>query len=142
MNREKLTLMLVEHEDLRLKPYKDSVGKLTIGIGRNLDDRGITRDEAFYLCANNIKEVEDDLDRDFPWWRQLDEVRQLVLADMCFNMGITVLSGFKRTLTAIQEHRFKDAARFMLESKWAEQVGRRAERLAEMMRTGEEQPQG
>lgn len=137
MRRELLARILEEHEGVRLKPYKDTVGKITIGVGRNLDDVGLDHREVTFLLDNDIDRVIGDLDLRLGWWRQLDQVRQLVIADMCFNLGITGLLGFKKTLRAISDGRYEDGARMMLQSKWAKQVGRRARRLAEMMRTGE-----
>ena len=92
---------LITHEALRLKPYKDTVGKLTIGVGRNLDDRGISRDEAMVLLDNDIELVVADLDRTFPWWSGLSENRKRVLIDMAFNLGISRLSGFRKALAAM-----------------------------------------
>ena len=123
-------------EGTRAKPYLDTVGKLTIGVGRNLDDVGLSDDEIDYLLANDIKRVDADLDRNIPWWRDLDPVRQRVLQNMCFNMGITGLLGFKNTLGLIKRGDYGAAASAMLKSRWAAQVKRRAQRLSEMMRTG------
>ena len=133
MKLQVLKEQLVRHEGLRLKPYRDTVGVLTIGVGRNLDDVGIREDEAMVLLDHDILGVLDDLDREFPWWRHLSETRQLVLADMCFNLGIGRLKGFRKALQAMQEGRWADAAREMLDSRWAAQVGSRAVNLAEMM---------
>jgi lysozyme len=136
MNRDELRSMLVLHEGLRLKPYKCTAGKLTIGVGRNLDDNGITQAEAFHLLENDIIAVEEDLDRTWPWWRQMTDARQQVLADMAFNLGITRLGGFVNTLAAMKRGDYEAAADGMLASLWASQVGRRAQRLAKMMREG------
>lgn len=136
MNRTELREQLIIDEGLRLKPYKDSVGKLTIGVGRNLDDRGISMHEAMFLLDNDIEAVEDDLDQRLPWWRGLSDARQLVIANMCFNLGICRLLGFKNTLAAIKSGDYAAAADGMLASKWAGQVGKRAHRLAKMMREG------
>ena len=76
MDYEKLKLQLIKHEGLRLKPYRDSVGILSIGVGRNLDDVGISEDEAMVLLGNDIIGVFDDLDRECQWWRQMSETRQ------------------------------------------------------------------
>lgn len=127
---------LVRDEGLRLKPYQDSLGILTIGVGRNLRDRGITREEAYHLLQNDVADVQGDLDHALPWWRSLDEVRQRVLVNMCFNLGIDRLLGFKQTLAFVQDGRWEEAAQGMLNSAWAGQVRERASRLAEMMRTG------
>lgn len=136
MNRDDLRSMLVLHEGLRLKPYRCTAGKLTIGVGRNLDDKGITQAEAFQLLENDILEVEADLDRTWPWWRQMSEQRQQVLADMCFNLGITRLGGFVNTIAAMKRGDYEAAADGMSKSLWASQVGRRATRLIRMMREG------
>lgn len=140
MNRETMVDELVRDEGLRLKPYTDSVGVLTIGIGRNLRDRGITKEEAYHLLQNDLDEVEATLSDALPWWKTLDEVRQRVLANMAFNLGIAKLLGFTLTLSRIERKQYGQAADAMLQSVWALQVGVRAKRLAEMMRTGEVKP--
>lgn len=136
MNREALKAQLVEHEGVVLKPYKDTVGKLTIGVGRNLDDVGISRNEALILLDNDIDRVMEDLNRALPWWHRMSPVRQQVLADMCFNLGIVRLQGFRKALEAMRAGAWHEAAAQMLDSKWAKQVGNRATKLADMMRTG------
>lgn len=132
-----LVPQLAAHEGLRLKPYRDSVGKLTIGVGRNLDDVGISTAEAGVLVVNDIARAEQGLDLRLPWWRKLDASRRAVLIDMAFNMGVEALCGFTTTLAAVQSGRYGEAAASMLRSKWAGQVGRRAATLSRMMRTGE-----
>jgi len=134
MDIEKLKQQLKVHEGIRLRPYRDTVGKLTIGIGRNLDDVGISEPEAMMLLQNDVVKVLDQLDRAFPWWRNMSEDRQLVLADMCFNMGLGTLSKFVNTLAAMERGDYAAAAAGMMASKWARQVGRRAVRLANMMK--------
>lgn len=136
MSREALKRQLVAHEGLRLKPYLCTAGKRTIGIGRNLDDVGITEAEAMMLLDNDIDRCEAELDRALPWWRQMTEARQRVLLDMCFNLGIGRLLGFRNTLAAMEREDYHLAADGMLASKWASQVGRRAQTLASMMRSG------
>ena len=147
MNREQLKDMLALHEGKRLAAYKDTVGVLTIGIGHNCrespvagvekaGDR-ITELQCNHLFASDIANVVSDLDHHLPWWQHLDEVRQNVLADMCFNMGITTLKTFRNTLGMMKRGDYEGASEGMLASLWATQVGQRAERLAEMMRTGE-----
>jgi lysozyme len=127
---------LVAHEGLRLKPYRDTVGKLTIGVGRNLDDVGISKGEALGLLSNDVERVMEQLDQAIPWWAKLDGVRRAVLIDMGFNMGLGGLLGFKQTLSAVQSGDYQGAADGLLASKWATQVGQRAQDLARMMRTG------
>lgn len=135
-NRELLVYELSRDEDVRTKPYKDSVGKLTIGVGRNLDDKGLSKAEINILLNNDINDSEADLDRTFPWWRQLNDNRQRVLLNMCFNLGIKRLAGFKSMLRDVQNGLFDRAAVEMLDSLWARQVGGRAVRLAKMMKNG------
>jgi lysozyme len=136
MNIDFLTKQLIRQEGLRRKPYKDSVGKLTIGIGRNLDDVGLSNDECMYLLSNDIQRAYNALIEALPWVKDLDEVRQEVLANMCFNMGIGSLVGFKNTLAMIQAGDYTGASENMLKSKWASQVGQRAQELSLIMKTG------
>lgn len=129
---------LKHDEGLRLKPYRCTADKLTIGYGRNLDDVGISADEAEYLFANDIKEAESELRHTFPWFEELTAVRQDVLVNMRFNLGLTRLLGFKKFLKAVELGNYETAADEMLSSFWAEQVGDRAKRLAHLMRGSEE----
>ena len=135
---QKLYTQLVLHEGKKAKPYVDTVGKITIGIGRNLTDVGLSEDEIQYLFNNDKARTIKDLDNYLPWWRGLDEVRRRVLFDMCFNMGIGTLRTFKNTLNFIQKKMWTSASQNMLASKWATQVGQRAKRLADMMETGKD----
>lgn len=136
MNRDRLRDQLVLHEGLRLKPYTDTVGKLTIGVGRNLTDIGVTEDEAYALLANDIGRVEAYLRAAVPCFGSLDDVRQRVLADMAFNLGLTGLLKFKQFLAAVASRKFDVASAEMLSSVWAGQVKGRAETLARMMKDG------
>ena len=136
MNIDQLSAQLIIDEGRRAKAYKDSVGKLTIGVGRNLDDVGLRDDEIKLMLQNDISEVCSALDKDLPWWSDMSEARQQVLANMCFNLGISRLLGFTNTLDAMKEGRFDAAANGMIASLWARQVGQRAQRLAQMMRNG------
>jgi lysozyme len=138
VDRHAMVRQLRLHEGERFKPYRCTAGKLTIGVGRNLDDRGITAAESAYLLCNDISEKETELVHALPWVSSLNEVRQRVLVDMAFNLGIDGLLGFKRTLATIQAGDYQRAATMMLDSKWAGQVGQRAERLARMMATGKD----
>jgi len=135
--KETIEQMLIRHEGLRLKPYHCTSGKLTIGVGRNLDDVGIDRVEAILLLNNDIHKCEEDLDENIGWWRNLNPERQNVLIDMCFNLGINGLLKFKNTLALIECGKYKEAANAMLQSKWAFQVGNRAIELSKIME-GEE----
>lgn len=136
MNVEEMKKELIRDEGLRLKPYRCPAGKLTIGVGRNLEDTGITELEAEMLLAYDIERFGYQLDRAIPWWRGLDEIRQRVLLNMAFNMGVARLMEFKNTLENVKAGKWKEAAAGMLQSRWASQVGARAGRLARMMETG------
>jgi len=134
---ERIKEQLVRHEGLRLKPYRCTAGKLTIGIGRNLDDCGISQTEAYVLLENDIQNCEKQLVDEIPEiYNALDEVRKSVLLNMCFNLGIGGLLSFNNTLAFIAAGDFERAANGMLASKWAKQVGRRALELSELMRKG------
>ncbi len=128
---------LITHEGLELKPYQCTADKLTIGVGRNIEDRGITEDEARYLLKNDIKIVEDELLSKKPMVAELDAVRQRVLVDMGFNLGIPTLLKFQNMWLAIEQEDFIQASIEMMDSRWARQVGQRAHKLSEAMRIGE-----
>ena len=133
MDVEKLKDQLILHEGLELKSYQCSAGYLTIGVGRNVEELGITEDEARYLLDNDILRVTKELDSAMPWWRNLSEVRQRVVVDMVFNLGLSRFLNFKNAINAMQEEDWDEAAAQMLDSRWADQVGQRAHRLAKAM---------
>ena len=137
MDRDLLRSQLERHEGLRLKPYLDTATppRLTIGYGRNLDDVGITREEADYMLAADIERVERELDT-IDEYVALDRIRQTVIANMTVNMGFRGVIQFKRMWAAIGRKDYAAAAREMLDSKWRRQVGNRAIELAEIMRSG------
>jgi lysozyme len=139
-DRAALETQLAIDEGVRLKPYRDTKGRLTIGIGRNLDDVGLSRGEAIVLLDADISRAEHLLDANAPWWRGLDAVRQAVLMNMCFNMGwgdgLHGLSGFHNMLGALERGDYAAASRAMQSSGWAAQVAGRALRLARMMESG------
>ena len=139
VNLQRLWEQLVHHEGLRLKPYRCSAGKLTIGVGRNLEDVGLTEEEALLLLGNDISRVITELDQNIPAFSSLDEIRKRVLVDMGFNLGISRLLKFHRMLAALEAGDWSQAAVEMMDSRWARQVGSRAERLKLMMETGEDQ---
>lgn len=160
--RESLQDMLIRHEGLKLMTYRCSAGKLTIGVGRNIEDRaltkgeslqifgrettraeqtelfkeyGITEEQALYLLRNDISSCMADLRRYCPFFDDLTETRQDVLIDMCF-MGLGRLLEFKKMIAALKVGDYDTAAAEMLDSKWATQVGSRATELAALMQRG------
>ena len=157
-NKQDLINELIKHEGLRLTVYQDTLGIDTIGIGRNLLDRGISKEElaeldiptiehiyeygiteadAMVLAENDVQIVEEELVRAHPCVDRLDSVRQLVLIDMAFNMGVPRLCKFKKMWAAVHENKFDIAAKEMLDSRWAIQVKSRSTKLAHAMHTGE-----
>lgn len=131
-----LALLLKRHEGVRLKPYRDTEGKLTIGVGRNLEDVGITAQEAEIMLIHDIDSCLKEIAHTFPWMSEFDDVRIAVVASMIFNMGLLGFLEFKKMIQALQLQNFEVASKEMLSSKWANQVGSRARELSEMMRTG------
>lgn len=138
-SRERLVTQLVRHEGFKLRVYTCTAGKLTIGCGRNLEDRGITQAEAFYLLKNDIDMVLGQLTASFPWFVELDAVRQRVWCDLCFNVGIGKLYGFKKAIAAMAAGLHEVAASELEDSKWYTDVGpRRGDWVVEALRTGVE----
>jgi lysozyme len=142
----KIAKLTKQFEGLRLKAYKCTADKLTVGYGHNCEARpvkGVNKvgdsitldlanelfDEDFVRCINQVQ-------NGLPWVKKLEAPRQAVLYDMCFNLGLAGLLGFKNTLNMIETNRYIDASNGMLASKWATQVKGRAVKLAEMMKTG------
>lgn len=136
MNRDKLIQDLRRDEGVKHKVYKDSLGILTIGVGRNLEDRGLTNPEIDYLLSNDINAFRVELNNAFPWWVHMQEPWMRGLLNMCFNMGISRLRGFKKMLAALEGGNGEEAAVQALDSKWARQVGARAARIVELFRSG------
>lgn len=131
--------LLSLHEGRVSHVYQDSLGYWTIGVGHLVDKRkgGKLPDSIIdALLDLDIEDHQTALYEALPWVRDIDPIRQAVLTDMAFNLGVPGLLGFRNTLQAVREGRWDDAASGMLASKWAGQVGRRAARLAGMMRTG------
>jgi lysozyme len=139
VNIPALLSQLEEHEGFRSSAYTDSEGWLTIGIGRQIDKRkggGITREEARMLLSNDVARVKREILAALPWWADLDDVRQRVLVEMGFQLGVPGLLKFKNTLRAVEAGDWHDASAGMLASKWARQTPKRAEKLARQMREG------
>lgn len=128
--------LLRKHEGLALKPYRDSQGFLTIGIGRCLSTRGITKAEAEILFENDLKGVLADL-ADQYWWSKIDPARQIVLADMGFNLGAHGVLEFRHMITALLADKWGAAAEAMMDSAWAKQVGERADEDRAIILTGQ-----
>jgi len=156
-DRDELVKMIAMHEGIVLNVYQDHLGIDTVGIGRNLQDRGITdgellfmnktiddvydngltEEEAYYLCMNDITIVEKELLENKPIVNQLNAVRQMVLVDMSFNMGVPRLMKFKNMWLAIEKVNYPLAWEERIDSRWASQLGNRAMKLSLAMKNGE-----
>jgi len=128
---------LEQDEGCRLRPYYCTGGKLTIGIGRNLEDNGIGKAEAQFMLENDIVRIIKELDQMLPFWRELSPNRQAAVVNMAFNLGTFGLSKFKKTLAFLESGEFEKAGDEMLRSKWANQVGDRALRISQVIKTDE-----
>ncbi len=135
---DELSDIIIKHEGLRLKPYKDTVGKLTIGVGRNLDDCGITSDEALLLLHNDLIRCTSELIK-YSWYLNIDnEVRRGVLIELGFNVGMVKFLEFKKMISAISVFDYDLASKELLNSLWASQVGTgRSKNMADRLSTGE-----
>jgi len=136
MDIDRIERQLIRDEGMRLKPYKDSVGKLTIGVGRNIDDNGIRESEAMNMLRNDVNECIQDCFK-LGFFKKLNEPRQAVIVNMRFNLGLTRLLSFKKMLAALDRQDFPEAAKEMGDSLWSKQVGVRALRLQEQLLKGE-----
>ena len=133
----RLEAQLIEHEGMEERPYLDTVGKTTIGVGRNLDDKPLTQDEILYLLRNDIADARQDACEIVgEVFTDLSTIRQNVVIDMAFNLGRTRLWKFKRFLYHLRRGEYQTAAHEMIDSKWYRQVGNRGKTLVQMMKKG------
>ena len=148
MNTQRVIEQLKRHEGLRLYVYDDATGREirkgsrvqghpTIGVGRLLTSaRGLSTIEIEMLLENDIEVVVDELNRNVPWWNELNEARQAVMVNLCFNLGWPRLSLFENMLDAAEKGNWDRAADELMDSKWFSQVGLRGLELVEQLRTG------
>ena len=139
MNIDKLIQELILDEGYKYETYEDHLGFLTLGVGHLVldTDPEINKpvgtpigEERILECLNDdIETVCDELNRNMPWWKELSDEKMRVLANMCFNLGITRLLKFRKFLAALESGDFETAGEEMMDSKWATQVGARATRL-------------
>lgn len=136
MNLTRLYAQLDTDEGRCKRIYTDTVGKITGGVGRNLTDRGFRDDEIDLMLSNDVAEAIGECRRMFRNFDSLNDARQEVLVNMMFNLGYARLAGFKKMIAAVHSSNWAEAERQMLDSKWADDVGNRADRLATAMRKG------
>ncbi len=125
------------HEGLRLRPYTDTTGHLSIGYGRNLTANGIRVVEAEHMLANDLVAAAAGVTTAYPWISTLTAPRQAVVIELAYNLGVTRLGQFQRTLELIRRGDYAGAGGRLRRSKWARQVGRRADHLIGQLVTGE-----
>ena len=130
---------LRRHEGVKNTLYKCTSDKWTIGVGRNLEDVGLSEEEIDMLLLNDIVRTKELMDDYIPWHSDLDEIRQEALINFVFNVGIGTTIKFKNAMAALEEHDYDTAATEMLDSNWAKQVGSRAIEITQMIKTGEYQ---
>jgi lysozyme len=133
--KQKLKSLLVHHRAYKQFPHVDIKGNLVVGLGRNLTDRGISTVEAFYLLDDDIIYFTTKLNHILPFFASLSEARQIVLIDICFDIGINDLLQLKDVILALADKDYERAADHLLTSKWALQVSERASTLASIIRT-------
>jgi lysozyme len=139
MTNEEFVKWLKAEEGVVNHAYQDHLGYWTIGVGRLIDKRkggGLSPDEIDYLLQNDINKIISSLDKALPWWNTLSPNRKAALAAMAFQMGLTNLLNFKKTLSLMKAGRFAAASEQMLTSLWAQQTPARAKRTAELIRNG------
>lgn len=134
--KAKLKTLLVKHEDYRLLPYLDTTGHVTIGIGRNLTDRGVCPTEVDMMFDHDVDYFFNFLNNKFHWFPHLSEARQIALVDMCF-MGTKTFCEFVNMINALEKGDYYGAAKEILNSKYEEQVKSRAWDIANIIKTGE-----
>tara|TARA_R110000782_G_scaffold47256_4_gene104054 strand:+ start:10548 stop:10952 length:405 start_codon:yes stop_codon:yes gene_type:complete len=125
---------LIRHEGYRKHLYEDTEGHLTIGVGYNIDEKGLPDYIIKLLLSDTIIEAKTELARIYPTYQSLSRIRQDVLINMIFNLGAPRFQTFKKLWAALGNNDFDAAADEMLDSKWADQVGNRAIELSEKMR--------
>ena len=132
-----VTDQLKQHEGYRQLPYRCTAGKLTIGYGFNIEDVGLARDECDAVLEIRIKHIAKTLSGMLHFYNELSETRRAVLINMVYNLGLDGFMQFKKMLSSLSDHDYKRASYEMLNSKWASQVGKRAQQLAKQMEIGD-----
>lgn len=131
-----LEFSLMRDEGVSYIPYTCTSGKLTVGVGRNLTDAGLRPSEVRFMLKNDIEYFYERLYEEFDWFETIGAARMSTLINLAFNLGFKGFCSFKKMIGALEERNFAAAADELLDSKYAKQVGERAERLATQLRTG------
>ncbi len=136
-DKENLRKLLIRHEGFMRKAYKDSRNIITIGVGRNLESRGLMDDEINLLLSNDINYYLNFLSTTYPFFESLNSARKIALCDMAFNLGTHGFSGFKKMLCFIINGEYEKASDEIMHSLYATQVGKRAIEISNIIKTGE-----
>jgi len=141
MDFQKLVLSIKENEGLKLKPYRCTEGKLTIGYGRNLEHNGISENEALEMLVNDVVSIKKALASSLNFERAISFINlpdhvQNVLVEMAYQMGVNGLLKFRKTLSFVKNGQYEKASIEMLNSKWARQTPNRAKKLSNLMKGG------
>lgn len=136
MDIQRLRQTITKHEGIELMPYRCTSDKLTIGVGRNIEDRGISHETAMQMLDEDIDICINELQQTVSYWNDLPSRVKEGLINLCFNMGISRLMAFKKTFGFLREGMYDKAADELLESRYANQVGQRAIDVANMIRDG------
>ena len=139
--KDALRLQLTRHEGRRKRPYKDTVGKITVGVGRNIDDVEFSDDEIDLMLDNDIKRAIGGCVVAFPWFEGMDAIRQRAIIDLVFNMGIAGFQKFTNTIRFLEQCDYDAAADNLMMSRWFGQVGSRGPRIVHMVRLGTVPPE-
>ena len=137
MNNERLRETIIRHEGTRLDMYQDTLGIWTVGVGHNIQEKGISQAVMELMLDEDLAEAVSELKRSVSFFSKMPEQVQEALVNLAFNMGIPRLMQFKKTLAYLRDGNFEAAADELLDSRYAEQVGRRADEVADMIRTAE-----
>lgn len=137
MNNERLRETIIRHEGTRLDMYQDTLGIWTVGVGHNIQEKGISQAVMEIMLDEDLAEAVSELKRSVSFFSKMPEQVQEALVNLAFNMGIPRLMQFKKTLAYLRDGNFEAAADELLDSRYAEQVGRRADEVADMIRTAE-----
>ena len=136
MDAERLLHTLIRHEGIKYKPYRCTAGKLTIGVGRNIEDVGISESEAMHMLKNDVAVVAAQCMGSFEWYANLNEHRQEAIINLVFNMGLSKFKQFKKTISYIESGDFEKAGAELLDSNYARQVKGRAVEVANRLSEG------
>ena len=120
-------------EGYRSKVYKCTEGYDTIGYGFAIKDLELDEDICDMILERKVGKLVERLEKNLPYLRSLPKDAQDVLIEMAYQMGVSGLLKFKKTLMYVESKDYKDASVEMLDSRWAKQTPNRAKKLSDIM---------